>query len=564
MTPKTEVKSILDNPQVIKRVILYARTSSDDTERDSLSAQLDVCEAYANANGYVIVERIEEDVRGVSGVDFNAPGLVKALTLARSGLYDTLLIRDVKRYSRDVYKSMDFERAFFELNINIEYVWNQELNNLPRNGIGRVMRFLQYWGAEEDRINIIKNLYNGRVNNSVRNKKRVLSHGIPPYGYKSENFALIVFEDEAQWVRAIFHWYVVEGLSLRAIARKLAEALVPTPSEAEHRRKVSQKKRDRYDWQISTIAGILKNPVYIGEWTYAKDKAHNIARREKSSIKDFINANANATVTVPALIDRSLLDAAKAKLADNADHKRRPPIGEYLLRGHCTCGLCNYKTACDTRAHKTQKPRGYYACAWRKRADVVPTTGEPCTLPYFRQERVDTRVWEYLKKKLSDQKELKKGFEEWQAEDGIEQRELQEQVSRLDKEEKELRADLARQTQAFVDLTGNTEAQTIIKQNIKRIEETLERVRTRRQKKTEELQQAKERQTQIKSLLEFASNVSGGFAEADHNFQKRREIIEILEVDVKLTVIDGAMKILVEFCLSNETGELLYNHTERD
>lgn len=562
MTPKVESKSILDNPQVIKRVCLYARTSGDDGERDSLTAQTMVCETYANAHGYVVVERIEEDVRGVKGDDFNAPGLLKALTLAKAGLYDTLLIRDVARYGRDVDKALHFERLFFELNIPIEYVWNQALNNLPQRGPGRIMRFIEYWLAEEDRLKIIKTLYNGRVNNSVRNKKRVLTHGVPPYGYKSENFALIVIEEEAQWVRNIFHWYVIEELSLRAIARKLAEALVPTPSEAEHRRKVSDKKRGRYDWQISTIAGILKNPVYIGQWTYAKDKAHNVNRRNKSSIKDFINANANAMVTVPALIDRSLFDMAMSKLSDNAEHKRRPPMGEYLLRGHCTCGLCNYRTACDTRTHKAQKSRSYYACAWRKRADVVPTTGEKCTLPYYRQERVDSQVWDFLKEKLSNEKELKQGFEEWQADEGTEQQELALEVARQDKEEKDLRADLTKQTQAFIDLTGNPEAQTIIRQNIKRIEETLERVKTRRQEKTEKLQQAKERQTQIKTLLEFASSVSGGFAEAEHNFQKRREIIEILEVEVTLTVIDGKMKIIVEFCLSSEKGELLYNHTD--
>ena len=160
----------------VKRAVLYARTSSNDRATDSLPGQLEVCEAYAEKNGYTIVERLQEDVRGVKGDDRNAPALNRALEMAQAGLFDVLIIRDVKRYSRDVYKAMDFEGRFFDSGIDIEYVWNQELNGLPRRGTGFVMRFLQYWLAEEDRHDTVKKLYTSRVD-TVRRKGSVMTHG---------------------------------------------------------------------------------------------------------------------------------------------------------------------------------------------------------------------------------------------------------------------------------------------------------------------------------------------------------------------------------------------------
>ncbi len=567
MKAQTESKSILNNPTLIKRAVLYARTSSDDTERDSLSAQLEVLEADARQKGYIIIDKLQEDVRGVSGADFNAPELIKALTIAKAGLFDILLIRDVKRYSRDVYKAMDFERQFYEQGIEIEYVWNRELNNLPRDGIGRVMRFLQYWASEEDRINIAKTLYNGRVNNSVRNKKRMLVHGSPPYGYKSINYKLVIFEDEAQWVRMIFHWYVVVGLSLRSIAAKLKENLVPTPSEADHRRKIARKIHGRYDWQITSIAQILKNRVYIGEWAYAKSAARIAKRGGKTIIKDFVEANSDVVLNMPELrlIDDELFKVAQARLEQNKAMTRRKSKHNYLYQYRCVWGLCDYKMVCLTPGHKLIsgeiKSRFYYICSWKNKNAVVPTTGQKCTLPRFQRDRVDTKIWEWLKKKMQDEEELEKGFEDYKAEQDEIKRTFLEQLNRLDQEEKELRRDLDKQTSAYVDLEGNEHARATIKANIGRIEAMLDKLNVKRQEITAKIQQAEASELKIKDALQFAAKIRAGLVKANDNFAKQREIIEALDVKAALTVEDGKMKIYPEFCFGKADEGLLYNQT---
>ena len=52
---------------MIKRAILYARVSSDDTGKDgrNLAGQLDMCREYAERQGWQVVAELAEDERGV-------------------------------------------------------------------------------------------------------------------------------------------------------------------------------------------------------------------------------------------------------------------------------------------------------------------------------------------------------------------------------------------------------------------------------------------------------------------------------------------------------------------
>ena len=60
---------------MIKRAILYARVSSDDTGKDgrNLAGQLDMCREYAERQGWQVVAELAEDERGVSGARMDAP-----------------------------------------------------------------------------------------------------------------------------------------------------------------------------------------------------------------------------------------------------------------------------------------------------------------------------------------------------------------------------------------------------------------------------------------------------------------------------------------------------------
>jgi len=91
-----------------------------------------------------------------------------------------------------------------------------------------------------------------------------------PYGYryegKKDTKVLVINDDEARIVRQIFHWYVVEQLTLRGITARLSEQRIPTPRD--NGRKITVAKGENVrgfgQWNFSTVSKILRDPVYCG------------------------------------------------------------------------------------------------------------------------------------------------------------------------------------------------------------------------------------------------------------------------------------------------------------
>lgn len=544
MLAQQETKTILGS-KVKKRAVLYARTSGNDKNVDSLPSQLDVCEQYANEQGYIIVDRLSEDIKGVSGGDKSAPALNKALEMAQAGLYDVLIIRDVKRYSRDVYKSMDFESRFFDCGIEIEYVWNKELNGLPRRGTGFIMRFLQYWMAEEDRQHIVQKLYFKRVE-TVARKGRVLTHGKPPYGYdeivvkdgaKIIDRQLGINEGEAYWVRKIFEWYVVDGLSLRQIAMKLQDNKVLKPSiakKSQQHKKIN--KGGVFEWSHVTIKEILIRRVYMGEYEYSKKSR----RKAKSKVNSIIADDIVATpiiCEVPAIVDLKLWEAAQDKLAKNKTGKRAKSPHIFLMRHRASCKVCG--GAMIAKAHKV---RGKYYFQYRCSHTDHKKTGhtERCNLGQFKRDRVDAAIWQWLTNLMNDDNELKKGFEDYQNDTTSKTEPLKAELSRIDDNLKDCYDNLAKQAQTITVLTeiGSTHAVDALKADILKIEKMID-VYTSEKKRVEAELKAVGNTGKIEDFDKFVKEIRGRMERAKDKPKAQEKIIQALDVTCDFMLVDG-------------------------
>lgn len=542
MLQQQETNTILDG-KVKKRCVLYARTSSNDTKTDSLPSQLSVCEAYANEQGYVIIDRLSEDIMGVKGDDRDAPALNKALEMAQAGLYDVLIIRDVKRFSRDVYKAMDFEGRFFDTGINIEYPWNKELNGLPRRGTGFVMRFLQYWMSEEDRKDTVSKLYFKRVE-AVKHKNSVLVHGRPPYGYDEKHIILsstkkrvelVINEDEAKWVIKIFEWYVIDGLSLRKITLRLRDNLVPRPGYKKPIGTIA--KRSEFKWNHTTVHDILSRRAYIGEWEYSKNTANKRRRKQNSIIGDeFVNTPVR--LEVPRIITDELFNAAQARLEENRKRTFKKSPHKFLLRGRVKCGLCDYACRCTS---KTKGNRNYhvYGCNAKSKGKLAGI--EHCDLPVFKRDVIDYQVWKWLTDLMDDDKELRKGYDDYIEDEQTKIEPLQTELERIDTSLADYQDRLMKQAQAISTLSdiGSTHAVDALKQDILHIEEMINRHNARRAEIEKKLEG---HDIGIpKDFDEFIIAIREGIIEAANRFDKRLKIIESLDVRVIFTVEGGEM-----------------------
>ena len=99
MQPQTESKSILDNPQVINRAIIYARVSTDEQAESgtSIDNQVQKSLEYALAQGMQVVGTFKDDITGKT---LDRPALNQVRAMLRAGQADSLIVYKTNRLDR--------------------------------------------------------------------------------------------------------------------------------------------------------------------------------------------------------------------------------------------------------------------------------------------------------------------------------------------------------------------------------------------------------------------------------------------------------------------------------
>jgi site-specific DNA recombinase len=390
-----------------KRAVIYCRTSGDDRERDSMDNQEKECLRYAESKCYEVVEILREDVRGVSGADFGAPELQKAIELAEKRVYDILLVRDVKRFSRDLIKAKIAELQLERCNVNVEFVWQQFSNDTE----GEFLKQLHYLLAQKERRDIAEQMLKGR-RNQCQFRNSAMFHNNPPLGYTSERvdkkFIAVIVDKEAAIVRQIFKLYVDDNLSLSAVARRLNDEGVPTYSQL---RGGSLFGRDQpSQWIATTIQGILKNTAYIGKWYYGKRTRKNVTKIENGRL---ITAKENVyhtdenliEISIPSIIDEALWKETQQKLEENKKFSGRKSTLKFLLGKRVWC-QCNWKAISETRRWKDRQ-YAYYLCHNKACQNFNK---------HLKAGLIDELAWEWLKAIVEDKEKLKKKVDDFVSE----------------------------------------------------------------------------------------------------------------------------------------------------
>ncbi len=526
---------------VQERAILYARTSGDDTERDSLSDQLAQCQHYATGKRYNVVASLQEDVTGVSGADWNAPKLLEALEKAKAGLFDVLIVRDVKRFSRDIEKAVHFDGNFQRYGVRIEYVWNQELNG-KIDATTKLLKLIRYWEGESDRIDTVKRLYNGRKK-ALRQKKSVIVSARPPYGYRVEEKekginTLAIVENEAAWIKRIFEWFTQDMLTLYRITTKLKELEVPTPTESDHRLSI-RKTAGRCEWHATSVRYILTNETYIGRWSYGKNTKRNNRKRAQSLIPDDL-LDAPVYIDVPRIIDNATFEIARRRLIDLKAIKHHKTKHEYLLQGRCSCGRCGYSSNVDSRV--SNKKRFYY---YRCNSASKSHKELRCGMPTFPAQKVDDAIWQWVKGLLLEEGEIEKSYcqhlQQAQEQNGL----INDQLLQAKADIAEYTAELKSQLTALKELSPLAKrARAAINQDIERLETLLDRQEARLSQLQGELKSPDDIEAQFQTLRKYKAELIEGaeLAEDEDNFDTRKKIIEALNVTFTMHYENGQKK----------------------
>ena len=165
----------------------------------------------------------------------------------------------------------------------------------------------------------------------------------------------------AEYIRKIFSWFVIDGLSIDAIARRLnSDPACPIPPMSDGR------------WTRQIVRRVLQNPRYRGEWAYGRTERRWSNKRDYARVIMRPEPMHTAQDESLRIVSDEQFYAAESRLLSNVgDRGRRTSAGArhpitFLLQGLLWC------------AHHQRKmyragPNGdvYYVCTHCQTTDVA-------------------------------------------------------------------------------------------------------------------------------------------------------------------------------------------------
>jgi site-specific DNA recombinase len=533
-----------------KRAVLYARVSSDDRGRDgrNLSGQLEMAREYAEKKGYTIVTELAEDDRGASGASFDLPKLGEVLSMAEAGEFDVLVPREIDRLSRNLAKQLIVEEELNRRGVVVDYV----LGDYPDSPEGRLNKHIRATIAEYEREKITERMMRGR-----RQKVKagnVMVCGLAPYGYdhvkENGKNTLAINEQEARVVRLIYKWYIVgngdgQRMSLTSVAEKLSEMGIPTYLNSRDVR-VARNRASVERWSMGSVRQILVSETYAGTWYWGKGPGF---KRPRSTWMP---------LDVPAIVTHKTWEAAQEQLAENRRRLRgKGKSGRHLVRRRVTCGHCGLAVGAQTTTNQQKRTYWYYRCPASKRFGKY---AHKCNLPLFTAVEVDDAVWEWLKNRLTDVEHLERGL--WEIHE--EKEELNAPIRNRLTVTEDLLVKNRAQLERLVDLYLSGEfPKEVLTERKMRLERVIADLESQKTQFMEHLASHSLTIDQIKTAKDLAEQIMARIDAIDEDFDLKRQLVEILDVQVTLALEDGE-KVVYVICRLGDGQMFVCSSTEQN
>lgn len=241
-----------------KRVVIYARYSTDQQNPASIETQIDLGTSFVQERGWTLCRTFVD--AGVSGASFDTrPGLQAALKGAREGAFDVLLCLTLDRLSRDLEHSAKVLKLLHFHEIELWTVHGSSQVSSMELGLRAVLNSemleqVRYRTREGMKTLAKKGRVPGGICYGYAIKRVVGADGEPIRGLRDIN------PDEAGVIVWIFEQYA-KGYSPDLIAEKLNKKGVVGPRGKVWRGAAIRGHRRRG-------TGILNNELYIGRLVF--------------------------------------------------------------------------------------------------------------------------------------------------------------------------------------------------------------------------------------------------------------------------------------------------------
>lgn len=336
----------------IKRVVAYARFSSNNQRDESIDAQLRAIRNYCEDNDIKLVAIYTDEAQ--SATTDNRDDFRTMIDDILKGKHDIdgVLVHKFNRFARNKYDSALYKKRLRDIDIKVVSV-TQPIDDSPE---GRILESLIEAMDEYYSENLALEVKKGMLENALKGKHtgggKLLGLSVDDEGY--------YYPDEnAPIIYRIFKEYA-NGVPKTQICERLNR----------------EGYRNQYGrtFNVRTITGLLQNEKYIGNFIYNHTQTEVI--RLEGIIKN-------------PIVDEDLWSKVQKvrKNANKPKHKKR----KYLMTGKMRCGVCGF-TFCGSGAKKINKNgdvSAYYKCQGKvknKNGCVNPSLNKD----YYEKLIVDT------------------------------------------------------------------------------------------------------------------------------------------------------------------------------
>lgn len=346
------------------KVAIYIRLSKDDGNDESYSVQNqrerlgDYLNDLATAEDVELVDYYIDD--GATGVDSDREDFQRLLSDVQKGKVNCIIVKDLSRLSRNDWECKYYLQLLF-VQMNVRFI-SLELPRLdsfkrPEEIYDIGVSFQSMYNENHCRETSIK----VRGTLDKKREKGQFIGAFAPYGYlkdPEDKHRFIVNPDTAPVVKDIFQWFVYEGMSKQAIAKKLVASGIPSPATYKQQQGMNYHnpnvKDGKGQWSHRTVDVILHNESYLGHMVQGRHKVksykvHTIVPIERENW--YVVEN-----THEPLVEQATFDLAQTIM--QRDTRTAPKKKEvYTFSGFLKCADCG-------RGMTRRACRGYvyYAC----------------------------------------------------------------------------------------------------------------------------------------------------------------------------------------------------------
>ena len=344
------------------RAALYVRLSREDgnseSESMSIQSQKIMLTNYAHEHGFEIADYYIDD--GCTGTNFDRPNFQRMIKDIKLNRINMVITKDLSRLGRNYVMIGQYRDYFF-----------------PEFGVRYIALNDNYDSDNEDNDiapfkDVLNEMYARDISKKIRSSRKVAAQqgkfmgSMPSYGYKrsaTDKHKLEIDETAAQTIRRIFELFKSHE-SARHIADKLNKEGVLTPQNYYYQ-SIGQENpynKNANTWCSSTIIGILKKEVYIGQMVQSKRAVQSFKTKKVQNLPQEMWVIVENTHE--PIIDLETWNAVQLMFETNKNNKtKKRANGEVSLFANIIrCKDCGSKLSFSSRYLKSGID-SYYRCS---------------------------------------------------------------------------------------------------------------------------------------------------------------------------------------------------------